>query len=49
MITERCIYGISLKTFKKWLEPHLDYIGEKRGRYYTNLQVKLIFEKLGAP
>jgi hypothetical protein len=43
------LYGISPKTFKTWLEPHLETVGEKRGRYFTALQVRLIFEILGIP
>lgn len=42
-------YGISPKTFRTWLKPHLVNIGEKQGRYYTALQVRIIFEKLGLP
>jgi hypothetical protein len=43
------IYGISDKTFKKWLLPFVNSIGNKHGRYYTVAQVKIIFEKLGVP
>ncbi len=40
-------YGVSLKTFKNWLQPYSEVIGEKRGWYFTILQVKLIFERIG--
>ena len=43
------LYGISPKTFKNWLQPYVETIGEKRGWYFNTLQVKLIFEKLGQP
>jgi hypothetical protein len=43
------LYGISSKTIKTWLQPYTQMIGEKRGRYYTTLQVRLIFEKIGLP
>ena len=43
------LYGISTKTIKTWLRPHADAIGPRRGRYYTTLQIRTIFEKIGAP
>ncbi len=43
------LYGISLKTLYRWLEPFRDSIGEKYGRYYNNAQVKIILQKLGMP
>lgn len=43
------IYGIGVKTMKKWITPHQEAIGQKHGRIYTALQVKIIFEKLGLP
>jgi hypothetical protein len=43
------IYGIGIRTMKKWINPHQAAIGEKHGRIYTALQVKIIFEKLGLP
>jgi hypothetical protein len=43
------MYGISTKTFRTWLRPHVQAIGEKNGRYFTALQIRLIFEKLGIP
>lgn len=41
------IYGVGIRTMKKWITPHQKAIGEKHGRIYTALQVKVIFEKLG--
>ena len=43
------LYGISKITFNKWLEPYRAFIGERRGHFYTALQVKFIFKKLGPP
>ena len=43
------IYQVSDKTFKKWIDPFMDEIGQKRGRLYTINQVKTIFLKLGTP
>lgn len=43
------LYGVSTKTVKTWLKPHAEAIGVRRGRYYTTLQVRIIFEKIGMP
>ena len=43
------LYGIGMKTFRKWIAPHKYEIGEKRGRFYTIKQVKIILEKFGIP
>jgi hypothetical protein len=43
------MYGVSKKTFRKWLEPFQELIGERNGFFYTIIQVKIIFEKLGLP
>ena len=43
------IYGISDKTFVKWLQPFKEQVGDKQGRFYTVWQVQYIFEKLGIP
>ena len=43
------IYGVCNKTFKKWTQPFEAQIGTKNGRYYTVVQVKIIFEKIGVP
>lgn len=42
-------YGVSIKTFRKWLLPFQEQIGKKNGHYYTSLQVKIIVEKIGMP
>ena len=43
------LYGISTKTIKTWLKPHVTAIGPRLGRYYTVLQIRIIFEKIGMP
>ena len=43
------LYGISTKTIKTWLKPHAQAIGPRQGRYYTTLQIRIIFEKIGMP
>jgi LEA14-like dessication related protein len=43
------IYGVTNRTMKNWIVRHNEAIGEKVGRLYTALQVKIIFEKLGLP
>ncbi len=43
------IYGVSSKTFEKWINPFIDDIGKRNGRYYTVRQVTMIIEKLDFP
>jgi hypothetical protein len=43
------IYGVCDKTLKKWMKPFALIIGEKQGRYFTVVQVKTIFDKIGVP
>lgn len=43
------LYGVSNRTMKNWITPHSGFVGNKIGRLYTALQVKIIFEKLGLP
>lgn len=43
------IYGVTNRTMKNWISKHSAAVGEKVGRLYTALQVKVIFEKLGLP
>lgn len=40
-------YGVSRHTMRRWLVKHKKIIGEREGRLYTALQVKLIFERIG--
>jgi len=43
------IYGVDRRTMKGWLKLHESAIGIKPGRYFTVLQVKTIFQRLGIP
>jgi len=43
------IYGVSNKTFLNWIKPFAEEIGERRGRYFSVIQVQIIFNKLGIP
>jgi hypothetical protein len=43
------IYGVTNRTMKNWITPHKEAVGDKIGRLYTTLQIKIIFEKLGLP
>lgn len=42
-------YGVSYKTWIKWLEPIQAQLGELKGKCYTPKQVKIIFDHLGEP
>ena len=44
-----CIYEITDKTFRKWLMPFSKEIGTRNGRYYSVIQARIIFSKLGVP
>ncbi len=49
-IKELCsIYGVAYRTMVQWIDAHQVAVGEKVGRYYTALQVEIIFDKLGLP
>lgn len=43
------IYGVSERTMLKWMKPFSGEIGKKHGRFYTVLQVEVIFKRLGMP
>jgi len=43
------IYEVDARTFKRWIVPFEELIGERQGRYYNIRQVKAIFEKLCLP
>ncbi len=42
-------YKVDIKTLKKWLELHKEYIGQRIGNYYTIKQLKKIIEVLDTP
>jgi hypothetical protein len=43
------LYGVSTKCLRTWMLPHNEHIGDKKGRYFTALQVRIIFDRLGLP
>ena len=43
------LYGVSTKTFRKWLSPFTKKIGEKQGYFYNISQVQRIVAYLGVP
>lgn len=43
------LYGVSHKTFKKWLKTLVPDLEPVSGRYFTVKQVQLIFDRLGIP
>ncbi len=43
------IYEVNEQTFRNWLIPFKEELGERRGNFYTVNQVELIFKKLGVP
>lgn len=43
------LYGVDIKTLRKWLKPHKERIGERIGYYYNIDQVKVIFQLLSLP
>ena len=43
------IYGVCGRTLKKWISVFKEEVGEKKGRFYTIPQVKIIFQNLCFP
>jgi len=43
------IYGVCRETLQSWINEFKDEVGEKKGRYYTIPQVKIIFKNLCVP
>lgn len=44
------MYGISVHRLNRWLKPFKKELTRPKGTYnYTSAQVKVIFDKLGAP
>ena len=42
-------YNVSIKTLRTWLLPHQQDVGERKSKYYTAKQVRIIFERVGEP
>ena len=43
------MYGVCDKTFKKWLKPFDNAIGDKNGRYNSVVRGTVIFDKPDVP
>jgi hypothetical protein len=43
------MYGVSSRTFRRWMLLIDKHAGKRIGNYYIIPQVKIIFEKLGVP
>jgi len=43
------LYGVSGKILKKWLDDYENEIGDRKGHFYNPRQMKVIFDRLGAP
>jgi hypothetical protein len=43
------LYKVHRDTMRKWLIPFAAVIGERNGRFYSIIQVQIIFERLGWP
>jgi hypothetical protein len=43
------LYCVSKKTFKKWVKPFENDLGQRVGHFYSVRQVNIIFDKLGTP
>lgn len=43
------LYGVSTKTFRRWLSPFSSKVGTKQGYFYNISQVKCIVQHLGIP
>jgi transposase-like protein len=42
-------YCISTKTLRKWIKCHEKAVGPRIGKYFTTLQIHIIYERLGTP
>lgn len=43
------MFNVSERTWRRWVAPFRNDIGDRKGHFYTPVQVKVIFEKLGVP
>lgn len=43
------LYGVSTRTFKRWVPPIKEKVGNLNGRFYTVNQVEIFFKHLGLP
>ncbi len=49
MIDLENIFDVDARTLKKWIKEYQTDIGEKKGKYFTILQVSTIIQKIGLP
>ena len=45
----RELYGISVTTFRKWMESHGDFFGNKYRKLFTVKEIEFIFQTFGIP
>lgn len=43
------LYGVSTRTFKRWIPSINEKVGTLNGRFYTVNQVEIFFKHLGLP
>ncbi|MGE5518863.1 MAG: helix-turn-helix domain-containing protein [Candidatus Dadabacteria bacterium] len=43
------LYQVSIRTFRRWLRPYREEIGQRDGWFYKPSQVKTIIQMLGEP
>lgn len=43
------VYRVSVRTFRSWLVPFREELGDRIGHFYSVIQVTLIYKKLGIP
>ncbi|MBS1616247.1 MAG: hypothetical protein JST06_09045 [Bacteroidetes bacterium] len=43
------LYGVTTKTFRRWIAPFNEAIGDRHGHFYNIIQVKCIVQNLGVP
>jgi hypothetical protein len=43
------LYELTPRAFHTMFKPHEQFVGKKEGRYYSKLQVQIIFQRLGKP
>jgi hypothetical protein len=43
------LYNVCKKTFRKWISPFAEDIGQRMGRFYTVAQVRTIVARIGQP
>jgi hypothetical protein len=44
-----CSYGVSKKVLQRWLKPHQQHIGKRKGHKYSLQQLLIIIDSIGLP